>query len=189
MSAALQAFLRLAREHRQYRRELMQEIAAAVEKTASQKPLGLPDRVRPLLKKAEGVLEDAIAYGKRRLAAGKPAVSPVEEEDERFYEEHGFYPARDEEWDEDWGEDGEEEEAGSSDKDEQDGQDDLTGKQEKTDEEKGEEPEQEKSFDTDDADGEDSAKQDGLIKHALSGNDEQKTQEAQEQDGIIPVPP
>ena len=187
MSAALQAFLRLAREHRQYRRELMHEIAAAEDKTASQKPLGLPDRVRPLLKKAEGVLEDAIAYAKRRQAAGKPAVSLIEEEDERFREEHGFFPAIDEEWDEDWDEDGEED--GSSDKDEQDGQDDLTGKQEKTDEEKGEEPEQEKSLNTDDTDGADCRKETGRVEHCLSANGEQKTQEAQEQEGIIPVPP
>jgi len=184
MSAALQAFLRLAREHRQYRRELMHEIAAAVEKTASQKPLGLPDRMRPLLKKAEGVLEDAIAYEKRRRAAGKPRWPLIEEEDERFYEEHGFFPAIDEEWDED------PDEEERSDKDEQDGQDDLTeNREQQAPEAPREEGQPEKGFHADVADGEDSAKQDGLIKHAPSGNDEQETQEAEEQEGIIAVPP
>ena len=183
MSAALQAFLRLAREHRQYRRELMHEIAAAEDKTASQKPLGLPDRVRPLLKKAEGVLEDAIAYAKRRQAAGKPALSLIEEEDERFYDEHGFFPAIDEEWDED------PDEEWSSDKDEQDGQDNLTGKEERTEEEEGEEGEQDKSFHTDDADREDYGKETGPVQDGLSANGQQETQEAEEQEKIIAVPP
>ncbi len=184
MSAALQAFLRLAREHRQYRHELMHEIAEVDEKTASRQPLSLPERVRPLLKKAEGVLEDAIAYEKRRQAALKAGVPFIEEEDERFYEEHGFYP---EKGDEDWEPDREEEDR--SDKDEQDGQDDLTGKQEKTDEEKREEPEQEKSLNTDDTDGADCRKETGRVEHCPSGNGEQKTQEAEEQEGIIAVPP
>ena len=184
MSAALQAFLRLAREHRQYRRELMHEIAAAEAETASQKPLGLAERVRPLLKEAEGALEDALAYEKRRQAAAKAGVPFIEEENERFYEEHGFYP---EQGDEDWEPDTEEEE--NSDKDEQDGQDDLRGKEEKTEEEEGQEAESEKSFHTDVADREDSAKQDGLIQHGPSGNGEQKTQEAEEQEGIMAVPP
>jgi len=184
MSAALQAFLRLAREHRQYRRELMQEIAAAEEKTASQQPLGLPDRTRPILKKAEGVLEDAIAYEKRRRAALKAGVPFLEEEElereERFYEEHGFYPARDEDEAE---EDADEEER--SDKDEQDEQDDLTGKEEKTEQE----GEQEKSFDTDYADGEDYGREAARVQDALSAKGQQKAQEAEGQEGIIAVPP
>jgi len=215
MSAALQAFLRLAREHRQYRHELMQEIAAAEEKTANQKPVGLADRVRPLLKKAEGVLEDAIAYEKRRRAALKAGVPFIEEEDERFYEEHGFYPAIDEEWDED------PDEEGSSDKDEQDGQDDLTGKEERTEEEgeeegscdkdgqdgqdghdgqddltgKGEkikeEGEGEKSFDTDDADGADCGKEGGLGQDGLGGKGKAKGQEGEGegQEGVMAAPP
>jgi len=110
IGAALQAFLRLAREHRQYRRDLLHEIAAAAEKTANQKPLGLPDRMRPLLKKAEGVLEDNLAYQKRRLAALGPIAFLIDDENERFYETHGLYPAE-EEWekvDEDEDEDEEE---------------------------------------------------------------------------------
>ena len=49
-------------------------------------------------------------------------------------------------------------EEGSFDKDEQDGQDDVTGKEEKKEEEEGEDGEQEKRFDTDDADGADLGK-------------------------------
>jgi len=182
MSAALQAFLRLAREHRQYRRELMQEIATAVEKTASQQPRGLPGRMRPLLKKAEGVLEDAIAYEKRREAAAKAGVPFIEEENERFCEEHGFYP---EQGDEDWEPDREEE--GSSDKDEQDGQDELTGKEERT---------RKSSTDSTDAHrlwgegkGADDGKENGLVQDGLSANGQEKAQEAEEQEGIIAVPP
>ena len=190
MSAALQAFLRLAREHRQYRRELMQEVAAAVDKTASQQPVGLAERVRPLLREAEGALEDALAYEKRRQAAGKAGVPFIQEEDERFYETHGFYPAIDEEWDdpaidEDWDDDPDEE--GSSDKDEQDGQDSLTGKEETRDEEK--EGDGEKSFDTDDADGGDHGKGADLVQDGLSANGQHKAQEIEEQDGTIGVPP
>jgi len=184
MSAALQAFLRLAREHRQYRRELMHEIAAAEDKTASQKPLGLAERVRPLLKETEGVLEDALAYEKRRQAAVKAGVPFIEEEDERFYEEHGFYP---EKGDEDWEADREEEER--SDKDEQDGQDDLTGKEETTEEEEGEEGEQEKSFHTDDADGADYGKEAGPVQDGLSANGQHKAEEEEGQQGVMAVPP
>ena len=75
----------------------------------------------------------------------------------------------------------------SSDKDEQDEQDDLTEKEEKTQEE--EDGEQEESFDTDDTDDADYGKEDGLIQHGPSGNGEEKTQEAEEQEGIIAVPP
>jgi len=114
--------------------------------------------MRPLLKKAEGVLDDAIAYKKRRRAALKAGVPFIYEEDERFREEHGFYPERDEDEAE---KDGEEE--GASDKDERDGQDDLTGKEEKI-EKRGE---QEKSSDTDDADGEDCGKKGGLARRRV----------------------
>jgi len=126
MSAALQAFLRLAREHRQYRGELMREISAAEDKAASQQTLSLPDRVRPLLKEGEGVLEDAIAYQKRRIAKHGPVIQLIEDENERFYETHGCYPAL-EDWERD--EDEDEEEEGNSDKDEQDGQDVPTGRE------------------------------------------------------------
>ena len=183
IGAALQAFLRLAREHRQYRRELMQEVAAAADKTASRKPLGLAERVRPLLKESEGVLEDAIAYEKRRQAAAKAGVPFIEEEDERFYEAHGFYPARDDEWDED--EDEDEDEEGSSDKDEQDRHDDGTGKQE----ESGELGEGEKGSDKDRQDRHDDGKDAGLVQRGLNANGEQKKHQADEQDGIIAVPP
>jgi len=185
IGAALQAFLRLAREHRQYRRELMQEVAAAEDKTASQKPLGLAGRMRPLLKKAEGVLEDAIAYEKRRQAALKAGVPFIEDEDERFYEAHGFYPARDEEWDEDEDED----EEASFDKDEQDQQDDLTGKEERTEQEEGEDAKKEKSFDTDDADGADYGKEAGPVQDGLSANGQDKAQEVEGQQRVMAVPP
>ena len=74
----------------------MQEIAAVEEKAANERPRGQPDRIRPLLKKAEGVIEDAIAYEERRRAAAEAGVPFIEEEDERFFEEHSFYPATDE---------------------------------------------------------------------------------------------
>jgi len=126
MSAALQAFLRLAREHRQYRRELTQEMAAVEAKEASQVPLCLPERVRPLLKEADGVLEDNLKYQKRRLAKHGPVIFQIDDEDERFYETHGFYPAEEE-----WDRVDDEEEEGNSDKDERDGHDELRGEEER----------------------------------------------------------
>jgi len=125
MSAALQAFLRLAREHRQYRRELTREIAAAEDKTASQKPQSLSMKVLPLLKKTEGILEEELDFEKRRLAKHGPVIHLIEDENERFYETHGFYPAQEE-----WERDEDEEEEGNSDKDEHDGQDGLKGQEE-----------------------------------------------------------
>jgi len=147
MSAALQAFLRLAREHRQYRRELTREMAAGEARVANEKPQSLCMRVLPLLKKADGVLEDNLKHQKRRLKALGPMAFLIDDENERFYETHGVDPSE-----EDWervdddeedeeprrpdastdctdghrlarrGEE-EEEEEGSSDKDAQDGQD------------------------------------------------------------------
>jgi len=122
MSAALQAFLRLAREHRQYRRELMHETAATKDATANQQPQSLSARVMPLLKKAEGVLEEELDFEKRRLAKHGPVIQLIENENERFYETHGHYPALEE-----WERDEDEEEEGNSDKDEHDGQDVPTG--------------------------------------------------------------
>jgi len=185
MSAALQAFLRLAREHRAYRRELMQDLAATQKEEAAQPRLGLPDRVRPLLKKAEGVLEDAIAYEKRRRAAAKAGVPFIEEEDERFYEEHGFYPARDEDEAEEAADEKE-----RSDKDEQDGQDNLTpNREQQAPEVAREEGQSEKSFDTDDADREEHGKEAGAVQHGLSANGQDKAQEVEGQQGVMAVPP
>jgi len=179
MSAALQAFLRLAREHRQYRRELMKEIATVEDQAANQQPLSLPERVMPLLKKADGVLEDALDYEKRRLAALEAGEPFIEEEDERFCETHGFYPEKEE-----WEAEGDWDRVWSFDKDEQDGQDDRTGIGRRTGE--GEEGEQEKSSDTDSADGADCRNEANLVQDGLSAT---SLQEVEGAGGIIAVPP
>ena len=110
----------------------MKEIAAVEDATANQQPLGLPDRVRPLLEKADGVLEDALDYEKRRLAALKAGEPFIEEEDERFCETHGFYSEK-----EDWEAEGDWDKVWNSDKDPQDGQDVPAGREETTREEEG----------------------------------------------------
>ena len=60
VSPALEAFLRLAREHRHYYREL----GHALDSTpgAPSPPVGLADVMKPIIKETEGVLEDAIEY-------------------------------------------------------------------------------------------------------------------------------
>ena len=62
VSASLEAFLRLAREHRQYHRELTHTVDLAPEP----KPLSLAMQVLPLLERADGVLEDALEFERKR---------------------------------------------------------------------------------------------------------------------------
>ena len=61
VSASLEAFLRLAREHRHYHRELTH----TVELLPEPKPLSLAMAVLPLLKKTEGALEDALEFERK----------------------------------------------------------------------------------------------------------------------------
>jgi len=188
MSAALQAFLRLAREHRQHRRELMREVAAVEDNVADQRPLSLSGRVRPLLKKAEGVIEADLDFERRRLAAleaGEPFSEEEElEREERFYEEHGYYPGKEER---DGDEAGEEE--GSSDKDARDGQDDWTREEERKEEDGEGEGEEAKGSNTDDADGADYGKEGGPIQQGLSKKGKAEEQEVEGHAGIVAVPP
>jgi len=46
--------------------KMAKEIEEGLGMTGPTRPLGLPDRMRPLLKKAEGVLEDAIEFEKKK---------------------------------------------------------------------------------------------------------------------------
>jgi len=56
VSASLDAFLRLAREHRHYHREL----SHTIDRMPEPKPLGWEELVKPLLEQAEGVLEASL---------------------------------------------------------------------------------------------------------------------------------
>ena len=62
VSAALDAFLRLAREHRHYRHEL----AHIFDHAPQTKPMGLADLMKPMLNQGEGVLEDALEFEQKR---------------------------------------------------------------------------------------------------------------------------
>ena len=60
-SAALEAFLRLAREHRRYVRELSR--VAPPPPPEEPKEICYPDMMKPILKEADGILEDCLEPG------------------------------------------------------------------------------------------------------------------------------
>ena len=87
MSPALYAFLRIAREYQRFVREYQrqgQESAAAAQAAEDARP-GLADLMKPILKQADGVLEDALEYEKQRrirVIRGEPLPEDLESDDE-----------------------------------------------------------------------------------------------------------
>ena len=70
VSASLEAFLRLAREHRHYHRELTRTVDLLPEPKPQDQPepVSLAQAIQPLLEKTEGVLEEALEFQEKEEA-------------------------------------------------------------------------------------------------------------------------